>query len=197
MSTSLPDPVALRVLPLADPPNRMALPVPPAVRFVTPVKALASTMYGGLPLVAVVVRLAVVIPLKETAIPSVEFSELLVRVKPAFLLAVTMPDAVSVSDPLPVQALTVNVLLELVAVRLAVVIPLKPSDMPSVEDSELLARVKLALLLAATVSDPPPPVNVPAPVQLDTMKVSLAVPPVRLAKPENGVVPAVPALVAV
>src|SRR5208283_917383 len=98
------------------------------------------------------VRLAVVIPLKPSVMPSVEDSEMLVRVKPAFLAAVTMPDAASVSDPLPVQPLTVNVLLELVAARLAVVMPLRPSAMPSVEDSEVLVKVKLALLLAATVS---------------------------------------------
>ena len=73
--------------------------------------------------------------------PSVDVSDVLVRVKPALLLAVTMPVAVSVSDPLPVQPLTVNVLPVLVAARLAVVIPLKPSDMPSVDDSEVLVRV--------------------------------------------------------
>ena len=50
------------------------------------------------------------IPLKPSVMPSVEVSDVLVRVKPALLLAVTMPVAVSVSDPLPVQPLTVNVL---------------------------------------------------------------------------------------
>lgn len=82
-------------------------------------------------------------PLKPSVMPSVEVSEVLVRVKPAFLLAVTMPVAVSASDPPPVQPLTVNVLPELVAARLAILIPLRPSAMPSVEDSELSARVKL------------------------------------------------------
>ena len=67
---------------------------------------------------------------------------------PALLVAVTVPVAVPVSEPLPVQPLTVNVLPLLVAVRLAVVMPVKPSDMPSVDDSEVLVRVKPALLLA-------------------------------------------------
>ena len=54
--------------------------------------------------------------------PSVEVSDVLVRVKPPFCSSVTVsPVAVSVSDPLPVQPLTVNVLPALVAVRLAVV----------------------------------------------------------------------------
>ncbi len=105
-----------------------------------------------LPPEPVSVRLAVVIPLRDTPMPSVDISDMLVRVKPPFLLAVMMPVAVSVSDPLPVQPLTVNVLLALVAARLAVVMPLKPSDMPSVEDNDVLVRVKLALLLAVTVS---------------------------------------------
>ena len=73
--------------------------------------------------------------------PSVEESDVLVRVKPALLLAVTMPVAVSVSEPLPVQPLTVKVLLAVVAARLAVVMPLKASAMPSVDDSDVLASV--------------------------------------------------------
>src|SRR5271157_3822044 len=118
------------------------------------------------------VRLAVVMPLRPSIMPSVEKSDVLVRVKPAFLLAVTMPVAVSVSDPLPVQPLTVNVLLALVAARLALVMPLRPSAMPSVEDSEVLVRVKLALLLAATVSAMVAlSVSDPLPVQPPTVKV--------------------------
>ena len=43
--------------------------------------------------------------------------------------------------PAPVQPLTVKVLPLPVAVRLAVVMPLKASDMPSVDDSDVLVRV--------------------------------------------------------
>ena len=43
--------------------------------------------------------------------------------------------------------------------------------------------MKFASLVATTVSEPPPPVNVPAPVQPVTVKVLLPVPPVRLAVP--------------
>ena len=82
-----------------------------------------------LPLPAVSVRLAVVMPLKPSDMPSVEDSEVLARVKPALLLAVTVSPvaAVSVSDPVPVQPLTVKVLPPAVSVRLAVVIPLRVS----------------------------------------------------------------------
>ena len=93
-----------------------------------------------------------------------------------------MPVAVSVSDPLPVQPLTVNVLPALVAVRLAVVMPLRPSDMPSVDDSEVLVSVKLALLLAATVSGVAAlSVSDPLPVQPLTVKVLPPAVSVRLA----------------
>src|SRR5271157_2531081 len=145
-------------------------------------------MVKVLPPELVSVRLAVVMPLKETAMPSVDISEVLVRVKPAFLLAVTMPVAVSVSEPLPVQPLTVNVFVALVAARLAVVMPLRPSAMPSVEDSEVLVRVKLALLLAVTVSGMDAlSVSVPLPVQPLTVKVLPPAVSVRLAvvKPLN------------
>ena len=62
-------------------------------------------------------------PLKPSDMPSVDDSEVLVRVKPALLLAVTVSPAaaLSVSDPLPVQPLTVKVLPPAVSVRLAVV----------------------------------------------------------------------------
>ena len=80
-----------------------------------------------LPPAPVSVRLAVVMPLKPSVMPSVDDSEVLVRVKPPLLLAVTVSPvaALSVSDPLPVQPLTVKVLPPAVSVRLAVVIPLK------------------------------------------------------------------------
>ena len=59
--------------------------------------------------------------------PSVDDSEVLVSVKPPLLLAVTVSAvaALSVSDPVPVQPLTVKVLPPAVSVRLAVVIPLR------------------------------------------------------------------------
>ena len=83
-----------------------------------------------------------------------------------------MPVAVSVSDPLPVQPLTVNVFVALVAARLAILMPARPSAIPSVDDSEVLVRVKLALLLAATVSVPDAlSVSNPAPVQPLTVNV--------------------------
>ena len=132
----------------------MALTVPLAVRFVTPVKALASTIYEGLPLLAVAVRLAVVMPLRPSVMPSVEVTEVLVRVKPALLLAVTIPVAVSLSNPVPVQPLTVNVLPALVAARLAMVMPIRPSAMPSVEESERVGqRIAGALARRHSVCD--------------------------------------------
>ncbi len=87
------------------------------------------------------VRLAVVIPLKPIVVPMLGVSEALVKVNPAFSLAATIPVPVSVSDPPPVQPLTVNVLPFVVAARLAVVMPVRPSDMPSVEDREPLVSV--------------------------------------------------------
>ena len=73
------------------------------------------------------VRLAVVMPFDRLSdMPSVDDSKLFVSVKPALLLAATVSAvaAVSVSDPFPVQPLTVKVLPPAVSVRLAVVIPL-------------------------------------------------------------------------
>ena len=90
-----------------------------------------------------------------------------------------MPVAVSVSDPLPVQPLTVNVLLALVAARLAVVMPLRPSDMPSVEDSEVLVRVKPALLLAVTVS-PMAALSVSDPLSVQPLTVKVLPPAVSV-----------------
>src|SRR5262249_32051269 len=107
---TLPDPLAVRVPPLAalPPPKRIALPVPSAARFVAPVNALASTTRGGLPRVATAVRLAVLIPLRVRLMPSPDDSDVLVRVKPAFLLADTVLTAPcgAVSLPARVQPLT-------------------------------------------------------------------------------------------
>ena len=79
---------------------------------------------------------------------------MLVRVKPAILLAVTVSPvaAVPVSDPLPVQPLTVKVLPPAVSVRLAVVIPLKVSVGSPVTASDVLVKVKLAATASTTVS---------------------------------------------
>ena len=84
-----------------------------------------------------------------------------------------MPVAVSESDPAPVQPLTVNVLVALVAARLAVVIPDRPSVMPSVEVSNVLPKVKLAFLFAITVPVPAGAASDPVPVQPLTVKVLL------------------------
>ena len=101
---------------------------------------LQPLMLNVLPPELVSERSAVVIPLRPSDMLP-EFSVELVKLKPAFALAVTIPVAVSESDPLPVQPLTVNVLLALVAARLAVVMPKRPSVMPSVEDREVLLSV--------------------------------------------------------
>ena len=80
-------------------------------------------------------------PLKASVILSVDVKDVLVRVNPAFLLAVTIPVAVSLSEPFPVQRLTLNLLAAVVAARFTVVMPLRPSDMPSVEARDVLVSV--------------------------------------------------------
>ena len=91
------------------------------------------------PPLRVSVRLAVVIPLKVSDMgPAV--SEVGVRVKPEAFDAATVA-VVPVSDPVPVQPVTVNVCPAPVTARLAVVIPLKVSDMPSVDASDVLVNV--------------------------------------------------------
>ncbi len=118
---------------------------------------------------AVSVRLAVVNPLKANAAPPVTASDVLARATLLEMTSVRVSD-VPLSVPLPVQPLTANVLPpEPLSVRLAVVIPFKPSDMPSVDETKLLARVKPALLVAARVSDVP--ASEPAPVQPLTVNV--------------------------
>ncbi len=190
ISTSLPaGRLRSALLPLADAPNRNALTssrLPPG--FVTPVEACsASTTYEGLRSSrAVVVRLAVVIPLKPIVMLSVRMSAMRWSKEARRLLlaaAVTVPFAVSESEPPPVQPLTVNVLPLLVAARLAVVMPMRPSAMPSVEDREVLVRVKHGcFLLAATVSEVAAlSVSDPLPVQPLTVKVLPPVVSVKLA----------------
>ena len=75
------------------------------------------------------VRLAVVIPLKPSVMLSVDDSEVLVRVKSAALLAVTVPvPAGADSDPVPVQPLTVKALpVALTPVNVATLMPLRLS----------------------------------------------------------------------
>ena len=79
---------------------------------------------------------------------------MLVRVKPALLLAVTVSPvaAVSVSDPLPVQPLTVKVLPPAVSVRLAVVNPLRVRVGSPVTASEVLVNVTFAATVSTRVS---------------------------------------------
>ena len=96
---------------------------------------------------------------------------MLVRVYPALLLAATVStvDELSVSDPLPVQPLTVKVLPPAVSVRLAVVNPLKVNVAPPATASEVLARTTLLDTTSARVSVVP--LSVPPPVQPVTVKV--------------------------
>src|SRR5271157_2475690 len=153
-----------------------------AVPFSVPLPA-QPMMVKVLPPELVSVRLAVVIPVRPSAMPSVEDSEVLLRVKLALLLAATVSvmDALSVSDPVPVQPLTVKVLPPAVSVKLAVVNPLRLSDIV-LAVSLVLVRVKPALWLAVTVS-PAAALSVsdPVPVQPLTVKVLLPAVSVRLA----------------
>ena len=82
--------------------------------------------------------------------------------------------ALSVSDPLPVQPLTVKVLPPAVSVRLAVVNPLKVNVGRPVTASDVLARTTLAETLSTRVSAVP--LSVPLPVQPVMVKV---LPPCR------------------
>ena len=107
---------------------------------------------------------------------------MLLSVKPPDSLTVAVAVVLPVSEPPPVQPLTVNVLPEAVADRLAVAIPLRPRLIPSVEDSAVLDRVKLEALLAATMPAPAGAVSDPVPVQPLTVNVSaVALEPVRAA----------------
>src|SRR5271157_3286758 len=98
--------------------------------------------------------------------PSVDDSDVLVRLKPALLLAVTVSAvaALSASDPLPVQPPTVKVLPPAVSVRLAMVNPLKVKVGRPVTASDPVARVTLVDTLSTKVSDDVP-LSVPFPVQ--------------------------------
>ena len=100
---------------MVSPPKRIAVPGPLAVRFVTPAKALASTMTWELPLEVFAVRLAVLIRLKVRFMPSAENSDVLVRVVFTDLVASTVlivPVAArAVNVAAPVQPLTMKVLL--------------------------------------------------------------------------------------
>lgn len=92
-----------------------------------------------LPPPLVSVRFAVVIPLNVSTMgPAV--SDVDVSVNPELLDAATVP-VLPLSNPLPVQPFSVNVWPEPVAVRLATKMPDKLSDMPSVDVSDVLARV--------------------------------------------------------
>ena len=95
---------------------------------------------------AVSVRLAVVNP------PKVNVGRP-VTATATFLASVTLLDTLStrvsaepLSVPLPDQPVMVNVLPPAVSVKLAVVIPLKPSVMPSVEESDEFGQRKASAL---------------------------------------------------
>ena len=85
----------------------------------------------------------------------------------------------SVSDPLPVQPLTVKVLPPAVSVRLAVVNPLKVNVGPPVTASDVFART--TLLGHAVHQGLVEPLSVPLPVQPVTVKVCVLPLSVRLA----------------
>jgi hypothetical protein len=112
---------------LSDEPLSDPLPVQPLMVKASPPPLLVS------------VRLAVLIPLKDSDIgPAV--SEVGERVKPDAFDAATVA-VVPVSDPLPVQPLSVKVCPAPVTARLATVIRVKPSDMPSPDASDVLVNV--------------------------------------------------------
>ena len=90
-------------------------------------------------------------PLKFNTGTPLTASEVLLKLTLAEMLSTTVADE-PVRVPVPVQPLTVKERPVPVAVRFAVVIPLKPSDMPSSDASDVLFNVKLAALLAAMVS---------------------------------------------
>src|SRR5262249_13113927 len=113
-----------------------------------------------------------VIPARFNAmVPAVNLA--LVNVVLTLFVAVTTPEE-PLSEPLPVQPLTVKVCLPPVSVRLAVLIPLKVKDIVPALSAEL-ARGDPAVLLATTVPVPDGAVNRPLPVQPLTLK-ELAVP---------------------
>ena len=117
------------------------------------------------------VRFAVLMPVNERDIgPAV--SELAVSVKPDGFDAARVDD-VPVSEPFPVQPVSVKVCPLLVMERLAVAIPLRLSDMPSAEDNDELPSATLPLLLAVTVPVPTGAVSKPLPVQPLTVNVLL------------------------
>ena len=105
---------------------------------------------------------------------------MLVRVKPALLLAATVAVACRSATRCPVQPVTVKVCPLPVAVRLAVVMPLKASDMPSVDDSDVLVK-RVAGALARRHGVRAVPVSDPLPVQPLTVKVLPLPVSVRLA----------------
>jgi hypothetical protein len=81
------------------------------------------------------VRLAVVNPCRDRFGPPLTISEELVKLALAAMLSTRMFE-VPLREPPPVQPVMVMLRPPPRAVRLAVVIPLKPSAMPSVEESE-------------------------------------------------------------
>ena len=119
-------------------------------------------------------REAIPIPERVKLIESpVSESEVLVSVKFPFLLAITVSlvGLESVSEPVPDQPVTVKLWLPPVSVRLATVTPERVRFMLSVLERSEFVSVKLAFLLAITVSVVTPEfVSEPVPDQPPTVK---------------------------
>ena len=111
---------------------------------------------AGLPLAAVAARLAVVIPLRVSTMPSVDESEVVVRVKPAFLLAVMVPvPAGAVSVPAPVHPLTLKEFAVPLAATTRLIGPLNWMEAPL--KASVDAKVTAALVtVKASVLKPVP-----------------------------------------
>src|SRR5580658_1521949 len=152
------------------------MPVPVSVSDPLPVQPLTVNV---LPLL-VAARLAVVMPLKVKLAPPVTTREVLASATLLKRVSARISE-VPLSVPLPVQPVTVKVLPPApLSVRFAVVIPLRPGDMPSVDVNEALVRVYRALLVAVTVPVPAGAESDPVPVQALTVKeLLLALAPVR------------------
>ena len=127
------------------------------------------------------VRLAVAIPPRPSDMPSVEESEVSVNVKLALFLAVTMSPVaeLSVSEPAPVQPLTVNVFPPVVSVRFATVSPLRVRVGSPLTTRDALVRVVFAATVSTRASAVP--VSDPFPVQPVIVKVLPLLVSVRLA----------------
>jgi RNAse (barnase) inhibitor barstar len=133
-------------------------------------------------LLPVSVRLAIPIVESVRLMESLELKELFVSVYDALLDAATVSVAAPVNVPVPVQPLTVKLLLLPVSVRLAIPIVESVRLIVSLELKELFVSVYEALFDAVTVSVTAP-VSVPVPVHPLTVKLWLLPVSVRFALP--------------